>query len=74
MTGAVAPSAGHSPPLSLQHLGREVPDSVELLEMVCESCMNQNTFLWTYAAHLAGSSSSDVHGLSPLCSHDDGNV
>uniref|UniRef100_A0A1A7YR84 Ubiquitin protein ligase E3 component n-recognin 7 n=1 Tax=Iconisemion striatum TaxID=60296 RepID=A0A1A7YR84_9TELE len=22
-------------------------------EMICESCMNNNTFLWTYAAHLA---------------------
>ncbi|CAF89530.1 unnamed protein product, partial [Tetraodon nigroviridis] len=36
-----------------RHLGRVVPDGVELLEMICESCMNRNTFLWTYAAHLA---------------------
>lgn len=36
-----------------RHLGRMVPDSVELLEMICESCMNKNTFLWTYAGHLA---------------------
>lgn len=57
----MAPSAGHSPQLCLQHLGRVVPDSVELLEMICESCMNKNTFLWTYAAHLAGSSSPDSH-------------
>ncbi|GLD73739.1 putative E3 ubiquitin-protein ligase UBR7, partial [Lates japonicus] len=26
---------------------------VELQEMICESCMNKNPFLWTYAAHLA---------------------
>lgn len=36
-----------------RHLGALVPDSVELQEMICESCMNQNQFLWTYAAHLA---------------------
>lgn len=56
----VSPTAGHSHwshlCVCLQHLGCVVPDSVELLEMICESCMNQNTFLWTYAAHLAGSS------------------
>uniref|UniRef100_H3C9Z4 Putative E3 ubiquitin-protein ligase UBR7 n=1 Tax=Tetraodon nigroviridis TaxID=99883 RepID=H3C9Z4_TETNG len=56
-----------------RHLGRVVPDGVELLEMICESCMNRNTFLWTYAAHLAGSSSSCVHtyhhGLSSPWQH-----
>lgn len=36
-----------------RHLGCAVPDCVELQEMICESCMNQNPFLWTYAAHLA---------------------
>ncbi|KAM9703117.1 putative E3 ubiquitin-protein ligase UBR7 [Menidia menidia] len=36
-----------------RHLGCAVPDSVELQEMICESCMNKNPFLWTYAAHLA---------------------
>ncbi|XP_013877133.1 putative E3 ubiquitin-protein ligase UBR7, partial [Austrofundulus limnaeus] len=36
-----------------RHLGCVVPDCVELQEMICESCMNKNPFLWTYAAHLA---------------------
>ncbi|KAM6991828.1 putative E3 ubiquitin-protein ligase UBR7 isoform 2-T2 [Tautogolabrus adspersus] len=36
-----------------RHLGTEVPDCVELQEMMCESCMTKNSFLWTYAAHLA---------------------
>ncbi|XP_077950008.1 putative E3 ubiquitin-protein ligase UBR7 isoform X2 [Gasterosteus aculeatus] len=36
-----------------RHLGRVVPDCVELQEMICESCMNKNPFLWTYAAHLS---------------------
>ncbi|XP_029985046.1 putative E3 ubiquitin-protein ligase UBR7 [Sphaeramia orbicularis] len=36
-----------------RHLGCVVPDCVELQEMICESCMNQHVFLWTYAAHLA---------------------
>ncbi|KAK2855769.1 hypothetical protein Q5P01_004504 [Channa striata] len=36
-----------------RHLGCVVPDSVELQEMICESCMNKNPFLWTYAVHLA---------------------
>lgn len=40
-----------------RHLGSVVPDSVELQEMICESCMNQNHFLWTYAAHIAVSDS-----------------
>lgn len=40
-----------------RHLGAEVPDCVELQEMICESCMNKNSFLWTYAAHLAVSGS-----------------
>uniref|UniRef100_A0A3Q1JCR7 UBR-type domain-containing protein n=1 Tax=Anabas testudineus TaxID=64144 RepID=A0A3Q1JCR7_ANATE len=39
--------------LHSRHLGCVVPDSVELQEMICESCMNKNPFLWTYAAHLA---------------------
>ncbi|XP_035851514.1 putative E3 ubiquitin-protein ligase UBR7 isoform X2 [Sander lucioperca] len=37
-----------------RHLGVGVPDSVELQEMICESCMNNNSFLWTYSAHLSG--------------------
>ncbi|KAF3703299.1 putative E3 ubiquitin-protein ligase UBR7 [Channa argus] len=36
-----------------RHLGCVVPESVELQEMICESCMNKNPFLWTYAIHLA---------------------
>ncbi|KAM9339176.1 putative E3 ubiquitin-protein ligase UBR7 isoform 1-T2 [Symphorus nematophorus] len=39
--------------LHSRHLGCVLPDSVELQEMICESCMNTNPFLWTYAAHLA---------------------
>ncbi|XP_055005158.1 putative E3 ubiquitin-protein ligase UBR7 [Boleophthalmus pectinirostris] len=35
-----------------RHLGAPVPDSVELQEMICESCMNHNQFLWTYAAQI----------------------
>lgn len=42
--------------LSPQHLGCGVPESVELQEMVCESCMNKAPFLWTYAAHIASMS------------------
>lgn len=38
----------------VQHLGCAVPDCVELQEMICESCMNKHLFLWTYAAHFAG--------------------
>ncbi|CAI5684907.1 unnamed protein product [Oreochromis niloticus] len=37
-----------------RHLGCVVPDCVELQEMICESCMKTHSFLWTYAAHLAG--------------------
>ncbi|CAL9691911.1 unnamed protein product [Knipowitschia caucasica] len=36
-----------------RHLGAPVPESVEIHEMICESCMNQNLFLWTYANHYA---------------------
>ncbi|XP_030637412.1 putative E3 ubiquitin-protein ligase UBR7 [Chanos chanos] len=36
-----------------KHLGCLVVDSEELLEMVCESCMNKAPFLWTYASHYA---------------------
>ncbi|KAL7388978.1 hypothetical protein ABVT39_024343 [Epinephelus coioides] len=36
-----------------RHLGCVVPDCVELQEMICESCMNKNPLLWTYAAHLS---------------------
>ncbi|XP_039637718.1 putative E3 ubiquitin-protein ligase UBR7 [Perca fluviatilis] len=36
-----------------RHLGVVVPDGVELQEMICESCMNNNSFLWTYTAHLS---------------------
>lgn len=36
-----------------RHLGCPVPECVELQEMVCESCANKNSFLRTYAAHLA---------------------
>ncbi|XP_066523403.1 putative E3 ubiquitin-protein ligase UBR7 isoform X2 [Hoplias malabaricus] len=34
-----------------KHLGCSVVDAEELLEMVCESCMNRAPFLWTYAAY-----------------------
>uniref|UniRef100_A0A3B4BCF3 Putative E3 ubiquitin-protein ligase UBR7 n=1 Tax=Periophthalmus magnuspinnatus TaxID=409849 RepID=A0A3B4BCF3_9GOBI len=37
-----------------RHLGAPVPDSVELQELICESCMNHHQFLWTYAAHISG--------------------
>ncbi|XP_061560986.1 putative E3 ubiquitin-protein ligase UBR7 isoform X2 [Phycodurus eques] len=45
-----------------RHLGCDVPDCVELREMICESCMNANAFLWSYAARLAGAAAveSDV--------------
>ncbi|KAG8013383.1 Protein mlo2 [Nibea albiflora] len=36
-----------------RHLGCNVGESEELLEMVCEACMNKASFLWTYAAHFA---------------------
>ncbi|XP_024912708.1 putative E3 ubiquitin-protein ligase UBR7 isoform X2 [Cynoglossus semilaevis] len=36
-----------------RHLGSLVPDCVGSQEMICESCMNQNPFLWIYADHLA---------------------
>ncbi|XP_019751799.1 putative E3 ubiquitin-protein ligase UBR7 [Hippocampus comes] len=36
-----------------RHLGCQVPDCAELQEMICESCMNANEFLWSYAARLA---------------------
>ncbi|MCJ8736688.1 hypothetical protein PDJAM_G00015400 [Pangasius djambal] len=36
-----------------KHLGCAVVDSEELLEMVCEGCMNRAPFLWTYAAYFA---------------------
>ncbi|KAJ0026492.1 hypothetical protein NQD34_017492 [Periophthalmus magnuspinnatus] len=36
-----------------RHLGAPVPDSVELQELICESCMNHHQFLWTYAAHIS---------------------
>ncbi|XP_029966447.1 putative E3 ubiquitin-protein ligase UBR7 [Salarias fasciatus] len=37
-----------------RHLGVSVPEGVELQEMVCESCMNQNPVLWPYADEPAG--------------------
>ncbi|KAL4641849.1 putative E3 ubiquitin-protein ligase UBR7 [Arapaima gigas] len=43
-----------------RHLGCTVPDRVELLEMVCEACMNKAPFLWIYAAHLAAPSVTKV--------------
>ncbi|KAL0967563.1 hypothetical protein UPYG_G00253830 [Umbra pygmaea] len=36
-----------------RHLGCPVPESVELQEMVCESCLRKTPFLRTYATHLA---------------------
>ncbi|KAM9777679.1 putative E3 ubiquitin-protein ligase UBR7 [Neosynchiropus ocellatus] len=36
-----------------RHLGGTPPDTAELQEMVCQSCMNAAPFLWTYAAHHA---------------------
>lgn len=38
-----------------RHLGCISPDSVELHEMVCGSCMNNHSFLWSYAAAAPGS-------------------
>uniref|UniRef100_A0A8C6WIW3 UBR-type domain-containing protein n=1 Tax=Neogobius melanostomus TaxID=47308 RepID=A0A8C6WIW3_9GOBI len=35
------------------HLGCTESESEELLELVCEACMNKAPFLWTYAAHFA---------------------
>lgn len=45
-----------SPLLSVvkQHLGCAVVEPEELQEMICEACMNKAPFLWTYAAHFAG--------------------
>ncbi|KAM9780164.1 putative E3 ubiquitin-protein ligase UBR7 [Neosynchiropus ocellatus] len=37
-----------------RHLGAEVPEGAEQMEMICEACMKKNDFLWTYAAHLTG--------------------
>uniref|UniRef100_A0A7N8WT32 Putative E3 ubiquitin-protein ligase UBR7 n=1 Tax=Mastacembelus armatus TaxID=205130 RepID=A0A7N8WT32_9TELE len=58
-----------------RHLGCVVPDSVELQEMICESCMNKNSFLWTYAAHLAAPACPQEHlsaaGLSFLLDESD---
>lgn len=39
-----------------RHLGRSVPDCMELQEMICGSCMNNSPFLWMYAAQLTGNS------------------
>uniref|UniRef100_A0A671VU55 Putative E3 ubiquitin-protein ligase UBR7 n=1 Tax=Sparus aurata TaxID=8175 RepID=A0A671VU55_SPAAU len=52
-----------------RHLGCVVPDCVELQEMICESCMNRNPFLWTYAAHLAGKDSCSSVMFSCSCVH-----
>uniref|UniRef100_H3DJ07 Putative E3 ubiquitin-protein ligase UBR7 n=1 Tax=Tetraodon nigroviridis TaxID=99883 RepID=H3DJ07_TETNG len=38
-----------------KHLGCDLEEPEELQEMVCEGCMDRASFLWTYAAHLAGS-------------------
>ncbi|XP_061602875.1 putative E3 ubiquitin-protein ligase UBR7 [Cololabis saira] len=46
--------------LHAKHLGCAVPDCAELQEMICESCMNQHSFLWTYAAHLAVPAETDA--------------
>ncbi|XP_017546355.1 putative E3 ubiquitin-protein ligase UBR7 isoform X1 [Pygocentrus nattereri] len=48
-----------------KHLGCAVVDSEELLEMVCESCMNRAPLLWTYAAYFA---------TSPVTSKEDEDV
>ncbi|KAI4892283.1 hypothetical protein NFI96_012000 [Prochilodus magdalenae] len=48
-----------------KHLGCTEVDSEELLEMVCESCMNRAPFLWTYAAYFA---------TSPVTSKEDKDV
>uniref|UniRef100_A0A3Q3J011 Putative E3 ubiquitin-protein ligase UBR7 n=1 Tax=Monopterus albus TaxID=43700 RepID=A0A3Q3J011_MONAL len=37
-----------------RHLGCNVVEPEELLEMVCEPCMNKAPFLWMYAAYFAG--------------------
>ncbi|CAG10568.1 unnamed protein product [Tetraodon nigroviridis] len=36
-----------------KHLGCDLEEPEELQEMVCEGCMDRASFLWTYAAHLA---------------------
>ena len=51
-----------------QHLGCTVADPEELQEMVCEGCMNKAPFLWTYAAHFAGSSFYNTK-MSQACLH-----
>ncbi|XP_076833963.1 putative E3 ubiquitin-protein ligase UBR7 isoform X2 [Brachyhypopomus gauderio] len=49
-----------------KHLGCAVVESEELLEMVCETCMNRAPFLWTYAATSAFPPVSNVS----LCKED----
>uniref|UniRef100_A0A4W5P0E8 Putative E3 ubiquitin-protein ligase UBR7 n=1 Tax=Hucho hucho TaxID=62062 RepID=A0A4W5P0E8_9TELE len=51
-----------------RHLGCPVPECVELQEMVCESCMNNAPFLWTYATHLAGTHRDPIIHSDSLCS------
>uniref|UniRef100_A0A3Q3WXP0 Putative E3 ubiquitin-protein ligase UBR7 n=1 Tax=Mola mola TaxID=94237 RepID=A0A3Q3WXP0_MOLML len=57
-----------------RHLGCAVPDCVELQEMICESCMNKNSFLWTYAAHLVTCglrNCNDYYNELIICQGDD---
>lgn len=37
-----------------QHLGAIPPESGDFQEMVCQACMKRCSFLWAYAAQLAG--------------------
>uniref|UniRef100_A0A3Q3QFP7 Putative E3 ubiquitin-protein ligase UBR7 n=1 Tax=Monopterus albus TaxID=43700 RepID=A0A3Q3QFP7_MONAL len=48
-----------------RHLGCNVVEPEELLEMVCEPCMNKAPFLWMYAAYFAAVSVAS-YGLA-LC-------
>ncbi|TSM77361.1 Protein mlo2 [Bagarius yarrelli] len=59
------------PDVDDKHLGCAVEDSEELQEMVCESCMNRASFLWTYAAYIACSPVSKF-SLSNLDEDDTG--
>uniref|UniRef100_A0A3P8V6B2 Ubiquitin protein ligase E3 component n-recognin 7 n=1 Tax=Cynoglossus semilaevis TaxID=244447 RepID=A0A3P8V6B2_CYNSE len=53
----------------LQHLGSLVPDCVGSQEMICESCMNQNPFLWIYADHLADHVTQDAKDVEGRGGH-----
>ena len=52
--------------LCSQHLGAIPPESGDFQEMVCQACMKRCSFLWAYAAHLAGKCLCGV-GIPPTC-------